>query len=396
VLPPAASAVAAAPSQAPPSSAAAQLTPEERRKPVALDEAGRRTAGAYLAALGRGRKATLAKDFATAEAELSAGLELVSGDPRALGERGYARLLAGKLDDADVDLAAAEGKAPSTSLLLQIVHNRMLVARQRGDERAARGFEAQKKRLKAARQIEPGIDCTTDEHSSSLVPERPKTLAQAWKVMAAAHAKASSETVESIALGEGGEAFALPQSDAALWQQITGGPPRDGAWALTTSTSYAGSLSGHALFSKAGQLYLFPSLYTSLVFRCGQDGGGTVSVGGGGLEPWHIRFEQEQLVVGLLCEAQGNSLAPCGEEGGEPVRSFCSLASSSVKLTVLDAKTFEGLLQVDVAAQPSGNEGMGSSPRLLDVEWQPEHLVMNACGARKRVAYAPSGADDAP
>jgi hypothetical protein len=368
--------------------------PEQPRRPVALDEAAQRTAARYLAALARGRKATTAKDFATAEAEFSGCLQLVPGDPRALGERGYARLLANKLDDADADFKVAVEKAGSTALLSQLVHNRLLVARQRGDEQAARGLEQEKQRIKASRRIAPGVDCSADAQAVSLSPQRPKTLSAAWSMMAAAHARASGSKPEEIALGDSGlpegAPPAPPATEAELWQQMTNGARRDGGWALTTSTSYGGSLSGHALFAKAGQLYLFPALYSSLVFRCGQDGGGELTVGGGGVVPWHIKFEQQQLTVGYLCEGSGGNGAPCGsaeDSTGTPMQSYCALVSSKVTVTVLDSKTFEGLFELTVGAQPSGDGPMGDPPHLLDVEWQADHLVMNACGARRQVPY---------
>jgi hypothetical protein len=382
----AAAAVSATPS-------ATRPAPEQDRKPLALDEAGQRVARQYLAALSRGRKATTTKDFAKAEAEFSDCLKLVPGDPRALGERGYARLLSGKWDDADADFELAVAKAGSTPLLVQLVHNRLLVARQRGDEKAAKAFEDEKKRLKASRRIAPGIDCSADAQAVTRSPEHPKNLNEAWAMMAKAHGDATGCKPEEIALGEGGppEGAAAPSpTEAELWQRLTGGAARDGGWALTTSTSYGGTLAGHALFSKEGQLYLFPALYSSLVFRCGQDGGGTLTVGGGGVVPWHIKFEQEQLVAAYLCGGDGTNIAPCGspeDSSGTPVQSYCALASSTVRVTVLDGKTFEGMLELTVAAQPSGDGPMGDSPHLLDVEWLPDHLTMSACGARRQVPY---------
>ena len=171
---------------------------------------------------------------------------------------------------------------------------------------------------------------------------------------------------------------------------MTGGAARDGGWAVTTSTSYGASLSGHALFSKAGDLYVFPALYSALVFRCGQDGGGTLTVGGGGVVPWHIRFEQEELVVGYMCGGDGAPFVQCGspeDTTGTPAQSYCALASSNVRVTVLDSKTFEGMLDLTVGAHPSGDGPMGDSLRLLDVEWLPDRLTMNACGERRQVPY---------
>ncbi len=360
----------------------------ESRKPVALDDAGKRTATAYLAALVRGRKATVAKDFAKAEAEFSTCLQLVPDDARAQGERGYARLLAGKLDDADKDFAAAAPRAPSTSLLTQLIHNRMLVAKQRGDEKAAKEFEAEKKRLKAARRVAPGIDCTSDASPTTLEPEHPKDLTEAWRLISESHANKANLKAAEITTGTNN--LQPKGTEAELWQLLTEGPARDGAWAVVTHGNDGFSEQGHALFAKAGKLYLYLSLYDAYAARCGYSGGALLTVGGGGTAPWHYRLDRSEDGVGMMCEYSNNKFAPCGsvnDEDGNPVQSFCYWASSNAEVVVLDSKSFEGLLIVGADAQANEANSVLDPQQLLEVEWQPEQLIMSACGTKRAVPY---------
>lgn len=62
---------------------------------------------AYTSALGRGRTATIAKRYPDAFKAFDEALAIRPNDARALAEKGYAELLAGKLDDAADDLGSA-------------------------------------------------------------------------------------------------------------------------------------------------------------------------------------------------------------------------------------------------------------------------------------------------
>jgi len=60
-----------------------------------------------------------------------------------------------------------------------------------------------------------------------------------------------------------------------------------------------------ANLSKAGQLYLFPALYHSMSFRCGQDGGGEPSGDSMMGEPPHL-LDVEWLPDHLVMSACGS------------------------------------------------------------------------------------------
>lgn len=102
-------------------------------KPAAVVEDPKLRA-AYLAGMKHGRKATSAKHYAEAIAAFDEALVAKHNDPRALGERGYARLLEGKdLDEASRDLDAAANGTKDPKLLSQVWFNRGLVEEKRGN-----------------------------------------------------------------------------------------------------------------------------------------------------------------------------------------------------------------------------------------------------------------------
>lgn len=362
-----------------PSGAAASMRPSPapsaapRAAGVALDEAGLRTAKAYLAELGHGRKATAAKDFAAADVHFSRCLEHVPGDGRALAERGYERLLARRLPEAEADLAAAARAAPSSAVLLQIAHSRLLVARERGDEAAVKRFEDEKKRLNAARRLPAGVSCTREVRAGGVDAELVETLAQAFERMRAAHATEDKTTPASIRFGE------APTNGVNQAEQLTAlaarGPLPQGGWEVW---SFGNLAMNHALISRDGRLYVLPHLSTGNAALCGLDGAAEVTVGGGGTQPWHVRRVYREMVRGY------------GGGDDAPAMGFCSWASTRLEVTVFDATTFHGLRTLDVSARPSSDSASASEPEhLLELEWQPEHVVMEACGKRELVPYAP-------
>ena len=84
-------------------------TPEERKR--------------YDDALGRARKATVAKSYAVAIAAFDEALTAIPNDARATSERGYARLLSGDDKRAEKDFNAAVDEVPKSDkkLTAQII-----------------------------------------------------------------------------------------------------------------------------------------------------------------------------------------------------------------------------------------------------------------------------------
>jgi tetratricopeptide (TPR) repeat protein len=104
--------------------------------------AERQTLLLYQHALERGRAATVRGELAEAERAFDEALSARPHDARALAERGYARLRAERLDEADADLAAAQGHVADNTLSAQVYYNRGLIAEKRGQAVLARDYFA--------------------------------------------------------------------------------------------------------------------------------------------------------------------------------------------------------------------------------------------------------------
>ncbi|HQY64270.1 MAG: hypothetical protein IPF92_04975 [Myxococcales bacterium] len=90
------------------------------------------SAFAFASTALQGATLSVAFALAAAVAAFDAALAALPGDARALSERGYARLLAGKLDAARADLREAEARSKDARLLAQIRFNHGLVAEKLG------------------------------------------------------------------------------------------------------------------------------------------------------------------------------------------------------------------------------------------------------------------------
>lgn len=107
-------------------------------KEVKLEKAPEDVRKAFWAAIQAGRKQTAAKDYDAAIASFDAALQQLPDHPRALSGRGYARLLAGKLDEAEADLRKALAAPGTKKLEGAIAFNLGLVAEKRGDAEVAK------------------------------------------------------------------------------------------------------------------------------------------------------------------------------------------------------------------------------------------------------------------
>lgn len=122
---PSASALAGAESS-PPGSPSAEPAPAAADRKV------------YLDALAEGRAAVRDKRYREAIAAFGRALGAMPHEPRALAERGQARLLAGDLEGAAADLQGAERLGPDDRLAAHLWFNLGLIDEQRGEPARAR------------------------------------------------------------------------------------------------------------------------------------------------------------------------------------------------------------------------------------------------------------------
>lgn len=109
-----------------------------RGKEAKLDKAPEAARKAFWEAIQAGRKQTAAKEYDAAIASFDEALKQLPDHPRALSGRGYARLLAGKLDEAEADLRKALAAPGTKKLEGAIAFNLGLVAEKRGDAELAK------------------------------------------------------------------------------------------------------------------------------------------------------------------------------------------------------------------------------------------------------------------
>lgn len=111
---------------------------QAKGKAVTLEKAPAEVRKAFWAAIQAGRKQTAAKEYDAAIASFDAALQQIADHPRALSGRGYARLLAGKLDEAEADLRKALAAPGTKKLEGAIAFNLGLVAEKRGAAEVAK------------------------------------------------------------------------------------------------------------------------------------------------------------------------------------------------------------------------------------------------------------------
>ena len=324
-------------------------------------------------AVARARKASLAKQLAEADELLSNCLAEAPWASVALAERGFARLQAGQLAEAEADLANAERNSAPTSLLRQqIVHNRALVAKRQQDAKAERRLAELEATLKESRRLPAPLRCENEPREPDLTLLRPKSVPEALQLMQAAHAKAAEISVGGVEFEVVG---AADTSAKKLLEQVKDGKLPNGAWTFTTGEG--GTTANHVLIARSGELYLYPKLSFGQAYRCGQEGLAELTVNGGGLQPFYILRHVVESMAAYEC-TDGTTHCP----------SYCPWISSTVDLTLLDAQSLKAAHQYRFSITPEG-KAMAKPEGLLDFEWHSKSFVVKACGKSTTLSYAP-------
>jgi hypothetical protein len=310
----------------------------ERGSPSPLTPAEVLHAKAYLEALKRGRKATVAKTYADAVAAFTEALSEKPGDTQALAERGYAELLDDQLAAAEKDLKEARASARARLLTSQIEYNLGLVAKKRGKVDFAEALFAHAKAIRAGADAGPppqqpcdvGVDYGPLDTESSFGKGDPLTLegCASWKACfdrVAAVAAADGDSLTVVDAGAIGEDLARatllgPQGES------------QGAWLIDTGPGV------HLLAKRpapAQGFVLVPRLERHSYYRCGDWlTSVTVRVEGGLVR---VDAVHTQYLYRLLCLYEDAGEVTPGEcdpnQPDVPMQSYCPSAGGYAEFT---------------------------------------------------------------
>ncbi|HRG99796.1 MAG TPA: tetratricopeptide repeat protein, partial [Polyangiaceae bacterium] len=315
-VPPAPSATATAA----PSAAAA---PKVQKGKVVIEKS---IARAYADGLKKGRTETLAKRYDAAVAGFDAALVALPGDARAISERGYARLLAGKYDAARADLREAESRTKDPKLLAQIHFNHGLVAEKLNRADEAKASFARSNSLNptkaAAAKLTGGAACEAVVALGTEGTFVANSWAAAYEALRTADPQASADTKL------GTEAAAKER----LCARAPAGHCED---VLSFSTeAEATSWAFHPVLKvDGGYLIGKEALSERYDMPCGGDEK-LVITESGGLRM--LRFENETgMRVPVCAGTNGDELSDCGPND-IPVTSACGTAPASLAVAIFD------------------------------------------------------------
>lgn len=309
-----------APSSAPQasSSSAAKSAPAKPSKEkTVIDKA---TGKAYADGLKKGRTETLAKHYDSAIAAFDGALKALPGDARALSERGYAKLLAGKHEEARKDLREAESATKDPKLLAQIHYNHGLVAEKLGHTEEAKASFVRSNTLnpsKAAATKSGAQQCSAEVklggHSK---------VVKDWLAMA-----------EALRTENKGGAKTASDDDAhtGFMARI----PKEAQASLVSFASADDAMDyGIHPYVKVpeGMLVGLEALSTYFDFPCGGEVKSTVTESSG-LRV--IRLEHASGMRIPVCQNDKEELVDCAD-GAIPVSSACGSADPEIVVAIFD------------------------------------------------------------
>jgi hypothetical protein len=194
----------------------------------------------------------------------------------------------------------------------------------------------------------------------------------ALKQLLAAHAR--EDAVESSTVKFCPGPFSESNDAEQLGLLAAKGPLPNTGWQLWSSGQ---ALRNHALLAHSGKLYGFPNQSSGGLALCGLDGAAEVTIGGCGARPWYIQRTYRQLVRGYTA----------ADENGQSM-GYCAWSSTKIDVTILDSKTLAGIRTVTASAQPSEDDTGSEPEHLLELEWQADKVLVDACGQHSVVTYA--------
>ena len=287
--------------------------PSREKKPLTEDDKAKLKA--YNAGLLAGRKATVDKDYAAAIKGFDEALTARPDDPRALSERGYAKLLARDYKGARADLDKSARGTSDKKLLASIWYNEGLISESLGEGASASLYFARSNALnptKAAQaKLEGKSKCPAAVDKTEALGKAVKSWREGWDVMAAAYGKEWSDPVDEKA-----------ESDEAVKKLVCDGGDckGQGPWVV----AFGGPITGvrFLVASVPGDKLAFVPLGSFGYPMCG--GEYKAEVTGQGL--LHVRSSETIYIRGPMKETK-DGMVPCDDKD-PPEKCFSACASS--------------------------------------------------------------------
>jgi hypothetical protein len=329
----------------PPSSVPqSRAEPSAAQKPAKspLDAAAKAKAKLYLSALGRGRKATVKKDYGAAVAAFDEALKLEPRDARALAERGYAKYLAGDLDGGAQDFSLATPLASDPKLRAQIAFNQGLVAKKQG-------VAAQASACPVTIDLAPKLVTTPEPNFRAL-----------WAQLVKDHNdEPDPDPLNSPSIPEGATDSVIAKALAAPRA------PADDIWLVSLLGQQLSS--SHAYAVRKGKLWLLPTLSHDFANTRCPAGVNQVGVSDGAVPI--IETVAQDGAEGFMCQKPNGDTAECdgSDNQGEPFQSFCAYGSYTIRSFLLDPSTFTVLAIVEESGVDSDARVAAHSLVTLDV-----------------------------
>lgn len=291
-------------------------------KEVKLEKAPEAVRKAFWAAIQAGRKQTAAKDYDAAIASFDAALQQIADHPRALSGRGYARLLAGKLDEAEADLRKALAAPGTKKLEGAIAFNLGLVAEKRGDADVAKAQFALSNALnpsKAAQDKLAGAGaCPAEVRYNSPESNLYADWKEVWKALAdeGLFDAAAPPADEAAAKKEVCTSEALVENEKDAFDACAKSP--GGPWLVKHYYDFGGHNLAVIEPADAGQ-WRVSLLGMAGGGRCGCLSDASIDAGSG-LVTWKLTefvpidvMENDKGEI-VDCEGDGDCFSACGEE----------------------------------------------------------------------------------
>ncbi|HVV84074.1 MAG TPA: hypothetical protein VHE35_13455 [Kofleriaceae bacterium] len=324
---------------------------DPKPQPLTADEKAARKK--FWAAMTRGRDATHEKDYDTANTAFTEALALVKDSPRALGERGYAELLARQYDTAEQDLRKSLSLTRTASLVGADWYNLGLLEEARGNLELARVDFATSNAIhptkSAAGKLSGKSSCTAEVAAAPAAKKYASWLAL-WKSYADADSPGGCY--------EGDDATPKVTTDdearAALCGVDDGGAPGcagDAPWLVSYGDPMCALTRSVVEPAADGSLLVWSDLGSGMGGRCGSEDELTVEAAGTTIHLTASRDVQEMEEVYADHDGNIRDVSECEKDCDTLCDRYdCSTAcfdnNDEVDDYYLDAKTGRGLVEI--------------------------------------------------